>query len=319
MGNLSVNTMGLSPAELNAISQQRIAREQNVINMLGKAMTHKVSSARQVSDAERDRVLNILSGAQTKELEPLSIQFKGKQYQTTRKNMTQAMKNLRQGAEAESRTEKSEYENTPMEIEVGGRPYKLRRYELTEMVKVLHDQERLNMERDKIDIQEQEQRWRKEGLTELKGSSDISAQTAAKLNNLSTWMTVNKPKDDSDGGLAQQKYTQELRKNWDTLNAELNKPPEGRAKNPVALASSANMIAEELGESVATVVFSSRHGIPGLGNDIKKGAYKMASIRHPVTNELISIKELRAQAVADNMTLNEALQILYIHEKMKEN
>jgi len=110
-----------------------------------------------------------------------------------------------------------------------------------------------------------------------------------------------------------------LRDSWNKINVELNKPPEGRAENPLALANSANMIAEELGETVATVVFSDTFVIPGWKDNISKGAYKIGELKNPITNQPITIKELREQAIADNMNLNEALQILYIQKALKED
>lgn len=312
-----VNTIGLSPKELTDISQQQIQRNQNIINLLGKTLTHKVSSARQVSDAERNTILNKLTTAQTKELTPIEIEFKGKKFQTTQGNMTQAMKNLRESALTEAKIERTEHENSPMQVMIGGKPFNIRRYEFDNLSKNLMEQEKLAQSEAIGKRAQQEQEWRTEGIHALEDSSEVSAQTAAKLNNLGSWMSANKPSDEDV--LAQKEYNQKLRKSWNTINVELNKPPEGRAENPLALANSANMIAEELGESVATVVFSKRFAIPGMRNDIKAGAYKMGDLRNPMTGQIITIKELREQAIADNMSLNEALKILHIQNVLKKD
>lgn len=312
-----VNTIGLSPAELTSISQQQISRDQNIVDLLGKALTHKVSSARQISDAERNTALNKLTAAQVKELDPVNIEFKGKQFQTTQGNMTQAMRDLRESALTEAQIERSEYENSPMQVYIGGKPFNLRRYEFDSLSKNLMRQEELSQNKAAGDRAQQEQDWRMEGIKDLEDSSEVSAQTAAKLNNLGTWMTANKPSDED--AIALKEYDMKLRDSWNKINVELNKPPEGRAENPLALANSANMIAEELGETVATVVFSDRFVIPGMASDVKKGAYKIGELKNPMTGQSITIKELREQAIADNMNLNEALQILYIQKRLKKD
>jgi len=317
-----VNTIGLSPKELTDISQQQISRDQNMINLLGKALAHKVSSARQLSDADRNTMLNKLTAAQTKELAPVSIEFRGKQFQTTQGNMTQAMRDLRESALIEADLERTEYENTPMQVYIGGRPFDIRRHEFDALSKNLMRQEELSQSAATGARAQQEQDWRMEGIKDLEDSSEVSAQTAAKLNNLGTWMTANKPSEGND--LAAKEYNMKLRDSWNKINVELNKPPEGRAENPLALANSANMIAEELGETVATVVFSDRFDLPGFdlwgfGKGISKGAYKIDELKNPITNQPITIQELRKQAIADNMNLNEALQILYIQKALKED
>jgi len=316
-----VNTIGLSPQELSGISQQQISRDQNMINLLGKVLSHKVSSARQVSDAERNRALNKLSAAQTRELEPVSIEYNGKPFQTTRGNMTQAMKDLREASLTEAKIKRSEYENSPMQVMIGGQPFNLRRYEFDSLSKNLMRQEELSQSAASGQRAQQEQDWRMEGIRDLEDTSEVSAQTAAKLNNLGTWMSVNKPSAGNEESLRE--YTMKLRDSWNKINVELNKPPKGRAENPLALANSANMIAEELGETVATVVFSDRYDLPGFdlfgfGAGIPKGAYKMGELKNPMTGQPITIKELREQAAADDMNLNEALQILYIQNAMKK-
>jgi len=306
-----VNTLGLSPAELTNISGQQIQRDQNVLRLLG----HQIASAAQKSASERNQALNQLTQAQTRELEPVEIEHEGQKFQTTRGNMINAMNKLKEMQGTQAQTARTEYENQPMSITINGEPFEIRRHELKDISGMLAEQERLKINSETEARAKQEQQWRSEGIEELADpKKPITAQTAAKLQNLPAWLASQRK---SLGSKEALEHQQKLRKAWNGVNVELNKPPEGRAKNPLALASSANALAEELGEPIATVVFSDRFIIPGLGNDIKSGAYKMDDLKNPMTGERISIKELREQAEADGMNLNDALMILYINQHMK--
>ena len=61
--NQAINTLGLSPETLGSIDKRQITRDKNTIEMLGKMLTHRVSSARQLSDDERNQMLNRLTEA----------------------------------------------------------------------------------------------------------------------------------------------------------------------------------------------------------------------------------------------------------------
>ena len=309
-----VNTLGLSPAELTGISGQQIQRDQNVLNLLGKL----TSSAAQKSTTERNRMLNLLTQSQTRELEPVEIDHEGQKFQTTRGNMVNAMGRLKEIQKTQSDIKRTDYENQPMNIAINGEPFAIRRHELADVSKMLAEQERLGMEADTGARATKEQKWREEGIEELADpKKPITAQTAAKLKNLPAWLASKRPA--GGDALKAQEFQQKLRSAWNGINAELNKPPEGRATNPLALASSANALAEELGEPIATVVFSEKFVIPGWTDNIKAGAYKMDDIKNPITGERITIKELREQAEADGMNLNDALKILHIHQQTKGN
>ena len=325
--NQMFETLGLTPDQLNAISGRQIQRDQNVINALGKAMTHKVSSARQQSEAERSATLNRLTETQIYQNEPVMISVGENQFQTTRGNMSLAMQQLSRGLasqastrQIEVETEQTQYENQPIDIEINGDPFQIRRNEFKQFSEILAKQEELGIKREEEDRAQVEADRLTQGIKELSTvaePSELSAETAAKTGVLGTWL-AQKGKGVS---AADERNRQALRTNWGKLNVELNTNPE----NPLALASSANQIAEELGENVVSVVFSEGFAVPGLGlldpskKDIPVGGIvKMDKLRNPNTNKLMTITDVRKQAELSGMSLNDALQILYIHGILKD-
>lgn len=317
---MDYSTLGLSPKEIGDIGGQQIQRQKNVIDMLGKALVHKVTSARQVSDADRNEALNRLTETQIYQNQPVEMDVEGRKFQTTRGHMVEAMSKFREMQKTEADTERTEYENQPMDVMIGGRPFAIRRHELVDISKMLAEQERLGLETKTSTRAEKEQQWRSEGIDELADpNKPVTAQTAAKLGDLGAWLRDRRTSGTSEDPLKERKFRQELRSAWNGINVEMNKKPSGKSKEPLALANSANAIAEDLGEPIATVVFSENFVIPGWTDNIRSGYYKMDDIRNPSTGERITIKELREQAEADGMNLNDALKILYIlQHKAKE-
>jgi len=310
---MDYSTLGLSPEEIGNIGSQQIKRQKNVIDMLGKAMVHKVSSARQASDAGRNAALNRLTETQIYQNQPVMLNVDGKDFQTTRGNMVQAMGRLKEMQKTEGEIQRTEYENQPMTVMIDKQPFVIHRHEFAAVSKMLAEQERLGLETATGARAEKEQKWKAEGIEELADpNKPVTAQTAAKLGNLSAWLRERRASGASGDALKEKKFQQELRSAWNGINVEMNKPAEGKGKSPLALASSANAIAEELGEPIATVVFEDTFVIPGWADNIGKGYYKMDDLRNPSTGERITIKELREQAEADGMNLNDALKILYI-------
>ena len=307
----SVNTMGLSPAELGEINSQQIRRENNFLNLLGTA-----------SSIKRNRELNKQTAAQTAQLEPVEIEFGGKKFQTTKGSMVNAMGTLQQiqasqtGEQAtKAQTSRTEYDNEPMTIFINGQEFNLRRHEFKDMSQILADQERLDIQGKTSGRAEEDQALKADAIAQLTQGAEVSPEIIAKLGGL--------PGIPSGVGDAKEKERlQQVRKDWNQIFVQMNKKPEAGGKNPRALANSANEMAEELGESVAAVVFSESYEIPGWGTsaaggkDIPEGMQKM-ELRNPQTGALMSIGEVRQQAAADGMSLNDALKILYINKRLK--
>ena len=298
--------MGLSPQELGSINAQQIQRDQNVLDLLGTA-----------SKIKRDRSLIKQTEAQTAQLEPVEIETGGKKFQTTRGNMVNAMQTLQQIQSSKAQTARTEYENEPMQISINGEMFNLRRHEFKDMSQILADQERLGIQQDEEGRAGQKQVWKADAIKMLSEGKEVTPEIIAKLGGLpGTPSTA--------AGRVENERLQQVRKDWNQIYVEMNKPPKAGAKNPMALASSANAMAEELGEPIAAVVFSEGYEIPGLalfggsGKDIPKGMIKMKDLRNPQTGALMSIGEVRKQAAADGMTLNDALKILYIQRRLKE-
>jgi len=315
---MDYSTLGLSPKELRDISDQQIQRQKNVIDMLGKAMVHKVSRARQISDAERSSTLNRLTETQIQQNEPVMINVGGKDYQTTRGNMSLAMQQLSSGLASQAQAERSEYENQPMEIEINGQPFRIHRHEFKIFSEALAKQEELGIKRDEEARNQTEADRLTEGIKSLSTVETPETMTASQAANtgvLDTWMQQRGRKESA----ADEKNRQALRLNWVKLHKELNNKPD-KFTNPLAASRSANALAEELGEPVASVVFPDGLVIPGWASNIPKNAIKrMDKLINPQTGDLMTIKQVREQAEIDGMTLNDALQILYIHDLLKKD
>ena len=314
---MDLSTLGLSPTELGAINKQQIQRQQNVIDLLGKTMTHKVSSARQVSDAERSKTLNRLTETQIDQNQPTIINVGGKDYQTTKGNMSLAMKQISRSLLNQTRAERSEYDNEPMTININGDPFQIRRHEFKTFSEILANQEELGIKQKQETRDQVEADRLSEGIRELstvKTPEDMTAETAAKTGELGTWMSQS----GKGKSAADERNRQELRKNWVKLHKELNTKPEEFA-DPLAASRSANELAEELGETVASVVFPEGIVVP-WGFDLPKNTIKrMDKLTNPQTGKLMTIRDVREQAKIDGMTLNDALQILYLHNFLKKD
>jgi len=314
---MDYSLLGLSPKELGDINNQQIQRQRNIIDLLGKSMNYKVASARQQSDAERNAALNRLTETQIYQNQPVTITVGGKNYQTTRGNMTLAMQQLSRGMANQAQAERSKYENQLMEIEINGQLFQIPRHEFKDMAAALAKQEELGIERDRESrLQEIDNRIA-EGIKSLSNISrpeDITAEQAAKTGVLDTWMRQRSNKKSA----ADEANRQNLRKTWAKLHNDLNKAPDKFA-NLLAASQSANAIAEELGENIASVVFPEGFNASGFSNDIpKNGVRRMDKLKNPKTGKLLTIREVREQAEKDGMSLNEALQILYLHDLLKK-
>jgi len=300
-----VNTMGLSPAELTGLSGQQVQRDRNLISLLGAA-----------SDIKRNRALNLETEARTRMMDPVEMEVDGEKFHTTKGNMTTAMAQMQQRKASQVAVERTEYENQPMQIMIGGEPFNIRRHEFKDMTKILAEQERLGQSGAIGKRSQQEQDWKAEAITALGGpDAQITPEIVAKLGGI-----PGVPGADAGDIQKEKERISKLRKDWNNIYIELNQPPQAGGKNPLALASSANAIAEELGELIAAVVFTEGYGIPGLGGkgkDIPKGTTKMTDLRNPITGEPMTIKEIRKQARADGMILNDALMIMHIHQRMR--
>jgi len=297
-----VNTMGLSPAELTGLSGQQVQRDRNLISLLGAA-----------SDIKRNRALNLETEARTRMMDPVEIEVDGEKFHTTKGNMTTAMVQMQQRKASQVAVERSEYENQPMQVMIGGAPFNIRRHEFKDISGILAEQERLGQTGAVGERAQQAHDWKAEAITALGGPDpQVTPEIVAKLG-----AVPGMPGVDAGDIRKEKERVSKLRKDWNNLYIELNQPPESGGKNPLALASSANAIAEELGEPIAAVVFTESYTIPGWADNIPAGTTKMTNLRNPVTGEPMTIKEIREQARADGMILNDALKIMHIHQRMK--
>ncbi len=307
----SFATMGLSPQELGNINAQQIQREGNLLKLLGTA-----------SSIKRNEALNRHTEAQIAQLKPVEIEFGGKKFQTTQGSMIKAMGTLQQiqasktsEQEAKARTQRSELENKIIPITINGNDFNVPQFAFKDLSMILADQERLNIQGKTSTRAEKNQAFKEDAIKQLEGGAEVTPEIIAKLSGL--------PGISSDKGATKEKERlQKVRKDWNQIFVQMNKPPESGAKNPLALANSANALGEELGESVAAVVFPESYEIPGIApfggksKDIPQGMQKM-QLRNPQTGALMSIGEVRQQAATDGMTLNDALMLMHIKERMR--
>ena len=307
----SVNTMGLSPAELGEINSQQIRRENNFINLLGTA-----------ANIKRNEALNKQTEAQTVQLEPVEIEFGGKKFQTTKGSMVNAMGTLQQIQASQTneqaqkaQTSRTDYDNEPMQISINGQMFNLRRHEFKDMSQILAQQEQLDIAGKTSGRAEKDQALKLDAIRQLESGAEVNPEIISKLGGLPGTPS-------GAGGKEERDRLQQVRKDWNQIFVQLNKKPESGGKNPRALANSANEMAEELGESIAAVVFPESYGIPGWGTsaaggkDIPAGMHKM-ELRNPQTGALMSIGEVRQQALVDGMNLNDALMILHINDRLR--
>jgi len=314
---MDFSTLGLSPKELGDISSQQIKRQHNVIDLLGKAMVHKVASAKQLSDAERNEMLNRLTKTQIEQNQPTVINVGGKDYQTTKGNMALATQQISRGLASQAQAERSAYEMEDMDIMIDNQPFRIKRWEFKNFSDALAKQEELGIKQDQETRTQTEADRMTEGIKELstvEAPEGMTAETAAKTGVLSTWMQQ-RGKGDS---AAAEKNRQALRLNWVKLHKELNTKPEKFA-DPLAASRSANELAKELGESVASVVFPEGVVIPGWTSNIPANAIRrLDKLKNPETGKLMTIQEVKEQAEIDGMTLNDALQALYLHNFLEK-
>ena len=299
-----VNTMGLSPAELTGISSQQVQRDRNLISLLGAASTIK-----------RNRVLNRESEKDIQKKTQVEIEMDdGEKFYTTRGQMATAMSQMAQRKKTQADTVRTEYDNQPMTVMIGGAPFNLKRYEFKEISGILDEQERLGQTREMGDRAQQAQDWKAEAIAAL-GAPDaqVTPEIMAKLGEV-----PGMPGADAKTVRQEKERLSQLRKDWNGLHMALNAKPEHGGEEPYALASSANAIAEELGENVAMVVFPK--DTPGMGKDMlgfgpSHNIIKMTDLRNPMTGQPMSIGEVREQATADGMRFNDALMIMHLYQK----
>ena len=297
----AVNTLGLSPAELGAINQQQIMRDQNVINMLGKQST-----------MDRNKSLNRLTEAQTREYEPASFEYGDQTYQTTRGNLHKAMKDVQIGMKNQTDMERMKLDNTPKTITVEGEYYTMPQYQVNEFYQNLANQEKAKQASAKGEREQVDADLRDRALLRLGEGEKLTGDIALEGGAFPQWVAAQGR--GTATGEAKAKTDLAYQKQWATLYTTLGE----NLKNPLALAESANKIAERLNSNTAVVVFTEGHVFPGWKSNISKGHYKLTNMKTP-NGKKLSISDIRKAAKANNMTLNEALKIIYINqEKAKE-
>jgi len=263
--------------------------------------------------------LNELTKMQMKGREPMPLEYGGKQYSVPRKNITAAMQNLSTTWKNEQLANKTVSELEIQEVSVGGKVYRMPRWQQKDFYKALSDQQGMDIARVEEAREAQKEKERLQGMEALGESSEqvggVSAQTAAQTGALPTWLS--KMGEGGGDSAAQQNADIRMIQAQDKINMTLQ--DEGDEEAALGLAENYNDIGARLGRGNPMVVFTSRQVIEGLGNDIKRGSYPVENITHPTTGKPLSIQDLKEIAQKNGKTLNEVLQAIMISRANEES